>query len=58
MPGRGSFGSLAMEEDDESEEEINRLLAEFGLFVPDVENDEGGDDLPSPLDDLDWGAWE
>jgi hypothetical protein len=56
MPGRGSFGSLAMEEDDESEEEIDRLLAELGLELPDVENDADGDGLPPPLDD--WGAWE
>lgn len=58
MPGRGSCGSWAVEDDEESEEEINRILAEFGLELPDVETDEGGDDLPSPLDDLDWGAWE
>jgi hypothetical protein len=38
--------------DDEDEDaEINRILAEFGLELPDVETDEGGDDL-------DWGAWE
>jgi hypothetical protein len=27
------------------DEEIDRLLAELGLELPDVENDQGGDDL-------------
>ena len=38
------------EEDDEGEE-IDRLLAEFGLELPDAEDDAGEDRL------LDWG-WE
>ena len=45
-----------MEDDEDEEAEVNRILAEFGLELPDVETDEGGDGLPSPLDD--WGAWE
>ena len=44
--------------EDDPEEEIDRLLAELGLELPDVETDEGGDGLPPPLDDLEWGAWE
>jgi hypothetical protein len=56
MPEPGSCGSWAVEDDEESEEEIDRLLAELGLELPDVENDADGDGLPPPLDD--WGAWE
>ncbi len=41
--------------DDPDEQEIDRMLREFGLELPDVEANEGGDDVPPSLDDWDWG---
>jgi hypothetical protein len=49
MKGRGCCGRWAVDDD----EEIERLLRELGLELPDVADDAADDALPSRLDDAD-----
>ena len=39
------------------EDEIDRLLRELGLELPDVEGDEEDGGPVPPFDDDDWGNW-